>query len=110
MKNNTALLKLVPPQASVAASQNLVPHLTHRNHIYLVWPRQHGKDWWFDFVGEPEYLVADLRHDQWITQLLESPENFLMAITNMERQEILTREKQVGDAVLFRINYNNSAR
>lgn len=114
MNNNDAIIKLIPPDVSVAAAQNLVPHLSHRNQIYLVWPREHEFDtnspcekkfcWWLDFSGHPDYLVADLRNDQWATQLLESPENFRSAVVSMEKMGILTREEQLGEIVLFTVN------
>jgi uncharacterized membrane protein len=113
MENTKTLLKLVPPHASVAAQQNLVPHLSHRSKIYLVYPRMHDiptmpcgevSCWWLDFPKEAEYLVVDTRPNQWLTQILESNENWLSAISNMEKVGKIQLEKEIGDAKLFKIN------
>ncbi len=112
MQDARQLLSLVPKNASVASQQNLVPHLSHRNEIYLVWPRQHDIEsmpcgqklcWWLDFGGHPEYLVVDTRPDQWLTQTLESDENWNSAITNMEKAGVITLQTAVGGARLYRI-------
>ena len=104
MVDNQALLKMVPPDASVASQQNLVPHLSHRREIYLAWPRQIGNDWWLAFGGQPEYLVVDRRPGQWLTQILETNENFQAAIENMEKSGKITLKTNRGDACLYRIN------
>lgn len=114
MQDNRNLIALVPKDASVATQQNFVPHLSHRNEIYLLWPRQHDIEgapcgqslcWWLDFGGNPEYLIVDTRPNQWLTQTLESSENWLSAIANMEKTNAIVLEKQVGDAKLFKILY-----
>lgn len=112
MHDNATLLSLVPKDSSVAAPQNLLPHLSHRKEIYLVWPRQKEMSacetkscWWLDFAGKPEYLVLDKRHEQWVTQILESNEHFQEAIKNMEKAQRIQPVRQVGDAVLYRVNY-----
>mgnify|MGYP001611050486 CR=1 FL=1 len=114
MADNRGLFKSIPPEASVATQQSLAPHLSHRKEIYLVYPRQHDFDnkpcgqiscWWLDFGGKPEYLVVDLHPYQWLTQLLESNENFESAIKNMEKAGKIRLEKEVNDAKLYRIIY-----
>lgn len=144
MKDDRALIALVPAGASVATQQNLVPHLSHRKEIYLVFPREHdflipvipahepesiGKNvwipgqarddnpsniispcgkrscWWLDFPGKPQYLVVDLRPDQWLTQILETNEHFDEAVKNMEKAEKITLVTSVHDARLYTINY-----
>lgn len=60
--------------------------------------------WWLGFGGRPEYLVVDLHPDQWLTQLLESSENFADAVRNLEKAEAITLEKEVNFAKLYKIN------
>jgi len=112
MKDTRTLLAQVPKDASVATQQNLVPHLSHRKEIYLIYPRQHditeepcGQSlcWWLDYAGKPNYLVVDIRPNQWLTQILESNENWLSAISNMEKVGIIRLEKQIGGVKLFKI-------
>lgn len=114
MANNRTLISAVSPEASVATQQSLVPHLSHRKEVYLVYPRQHDFDnkpcgqrscWWLDFGGKPEYLVVDLHPYQWLTQLLESNENFESAVANMEKAGKIRLEKEVNQAKLYRIVY-----
>jgi hypothetical protein len=114
MSNISSLIKKVPKDSSVAAPQNLVPHLSHRKEIYLIWPREHSDKsyicgrpscWWLDFVGKPDYLVVSLNKDQTITQLLESSENFTGAVKNMEKDKKIKIENRIGDAVLYRVIY-----
>jgi uncharacterized membrane protein len=105
MENTRKLIALVPKDASVATQQNLVPHLSHRKEIYLVWPREHENGWWLDFGGKPEYLVVDTRPNQWLTQILESNENWQSAISNMEREGRIVQETHVGDAKLYKIDW-----
>lgn len=105
MIDNRQLLAAVPPDASIATQQNLVPHLSHRQEVYLTWPRIHDEDkWWLNFGGQPEYLVVDLRPNQWLTQILESNENFQAAIQNMENAGKISLESEIGLARLYRVN------
>lgn len=105
MTDNKELFKTIPENESVASSQNLVPHLSHRDEIYLIWPRKRGEKWWLEFSGKPRYLVVDLHPNQWITQLLETNENFSEAIRNMEKDKKIEIISKVGDARLYKINY-----
>lgn len=114
MDDNRALFQSIPPDASLVAQQSLIPHLSHRKKIYLAWPREHDFDplingqesgWWLDFGNQPEYLVVDLHPNQWLTQLLESNENFGSAVENMEKAKKITLEKEINFAKLYRINY-----
>ncbi len=106
------LIAMVPPGISVASQQNLLPHLSHRKEIYLIYPRQHDIEgnpcgqslcWWLDMGGNPEYLVVDTRPDQWLTQTLETNDHWQSAIANMEKTGIIRPEKQIGHARLYRI-------
>jgi uncharacterized membrane protein len=114
MDDNRALFQFIPKEASLATQQSLVPHLSHRQEIYIIWPREHDFDneicgqrscWWLDFGGQPEYLVVDLHPHQWLTQLLETSENFGQGVKNMEKAGKITLEKEINDAKLYRINY-----
>lgn len=112
MQDNRELLRVVPPMASVATQQNLIPYLSHRKEIYLVYPKEHDFDdlrcgqrncWWLDFAGKPEYLVVDTRPNQWLTQILESNEHFQEAVGNMERAGNITLDRQINAARMYRI-------
>ncbi len=121
MGNTRQLLKKIPPNVSVASQQSLIPHLSHRKEIYIVWPREHDfadpsassgraspcgqkSCWWLDFNGSAQYLVLDLHPNQWVTQLLETNEHVASAVANMEKSGKITLEKSVGDAKFYKVN------
>ena len=115
MKDDRELLRLVPPDASVATQQNLVPHLSHRKEIYLLYPILHDFDdqrcgkpqcWWLDFAGKPDYLVVDTRPNQWLTQILETSEHYQEAIANMEKTGNIQLMEKAGMARIYQIRYN----
>jgi len=110
MKDNERLFTKIPKGVSVATTQNLIPHLSHRKEIYLLYPRIRDKKnckncWWLDFAGKPTYMVIDLHPNQWITQLLESNENFRSAVENMEKAKKITKIQSINNAFLYKINY-----
>lgn len=113
MADNRALIANVPPDARLATAQNLIPHVSHRQFVYLAWPRQHDFDtrpcgekscWWLDFDKNAQYLLVDLHPNQWITQILETNENFSAAVHTMEKMGKITLEQSVGAASLYRIH------
>lgn len=115
MDDNRLIISLIPKEASVVTQQSLVPHLSHRKDIYLLWPRKtEGPDkcldkkecWWFEFIGKPEYMVVDTHPGSSLTQLLESRENFSEAVDNMEKTGKITLFKQRNEAKIYKINYN----
>lgn len=110
--DNRKLFTLIPSGAAVATQQNLVPQLSHRNKIYLVWPRVHDftdkpcgqtSCWWLDFDSKAEYLVVDTRSNQWLTQILESNDHWLEAIGNMEKVGKIRLSQSVGAIRLYKI-------
>lgn len=112
MRDNENLVQEIPEDYSVASQQNLIPHLSHRKEIYLVWPRLHDYDdnrcgeptcWWLDFPTQARYLVLDTRPNQTLTQTLEASEHFLEAIKNMEQFGSIQVEMEVGHARLYRV-------
>lgn len=56
VEDNHEALRKIPPRVSVAAQNNLVPHLSHREKIFIL-PK----------IGEAEYIVVDLHkgQDKW---------------------------------------------
>lgn len=111
MKDNENLFKEVPKNASVAAAQNLAPHLSQRKEIYLLYPRIKNISgacnncWWLESSGKPQYMVVDLHPNQWMTQLLESNENFQSAVKNMEKAGKIIKIKNINNAFLYKISY-----
>ena len=117
MSDAREMISSIPQEFSITTQQNLVPHLTHRNEIYLIYPREHNITeapcgqtlcWWLDFGGKPEYLVADMRPGQWLTQILETSDNWNSALVNMEKVGRIVLLKQIGSMKLFTIHYDKA--
>lgn len=114
MQDAGEMISSIPSFYSVATQQNFVPHLSHRKEIYLIWPRMRDMDempcgrktcWWFEFGGSPEYLVVDVRPDQWLTQILESNDNWIEAVTSMEKMGVIEPIRSQGSVRLYKIHY-----
>lgn len=114
MKDDAQLISLISPVESIATQQDLVPHLSQRKEIYLVYPVLHDYDdkrcgqrqcWWLDFAGKPDYLLVDLRQNQWVTQVLESSDHMIAAVENMEKTEIIRLVIKIGNLRYYRLYY-----
>lgn len=114
MNNNSMIIEEVPKNVSIATQQNLAPHLSHRKEIYLLWPKISTENskclgqescWWLDFSGKPIYLIIDTHPGSSLTQLLESRENYLSAVENMEKAGKIRLYKQKSDAKIYKIIY-----
>jgi uncharacterized membrane protein len=106
------LFAKIPQAATLATQQNFVPHLSHRQQIYLVYPRKRDLEsapcgektcWWLEWGGNPEYLLVDTRPNQWLTQILEANENWQSAINNMEKNGKLILTDFEGATRLYRV-------
>lgn len=115
VKDNNIMLSKIPKNTSVATQQNLVPHLSHRKNIYLIYPKKHSfiKDrcgkkecWWLEFAGSPEFLAVDTHNGVWLTMLLENVTNFKQGLANMENNKVIELIYWQGDARLYRVNNN----
>lgn len=106
----------LPKDASVVAQVNIIPHLTHRDKIYTLYPeKKHfskaspcGKPEcnWFRWYGTPEFLFVDTSSEWDIRHLLANREEFIDGIHNLEKAAIITPYKQEGNTVLYKINQN----
>jgi len=111
MKDNENLFKQISQNASIATAQDLIPHLSHRKEIYIVYPKIMTKNrtcnncWWLEFAGKPQYMVLDLHSNQWLTQILESNENFQSAVKNMEKAGKIIKVTNINNAFLYKIRY-----
>jgi uncharacterized membrane protein len=115
MTDNNLMLSMIPVNASVAAQQSLVPHLSHRKHIYLVYPGRRvlaenicgqKECWWLGFSGNPEYLAVDVHSGVWLTMLLEAENNFRQGLANMENNKVIQLVYKQGEARLYKVDNN----
>lgn len=112
MANDEKLIETIPQSYSIVTQDNLVPHLSHRKEIRLLYPKKLDNNlcgqkscWWLEFSGRPDYMVLDRRPNQWLTQILETNENYQSAINNMEKLGKIRYLKNIGDAYLYKIVY-----
>lgn len=54
-------LRLIPAEGCVVSSNNLLPHLSHRQQIFLLNPLGYTRPW----PDTCDYLIADLRENRW---------------------------------------------
>ena len=113
MRDNQDGLSRIPKDASVAAQQSLVPHLSHRKEIYLIYPRKHTFEqsvcsqrecWWLDFGGKPEYLIIDTHDGAWLTMLLADVKDFREAVNSMENSKAIQLVYRKNETKIYRVN------
>jgi len=102
--DNQKMLSTIPKDVPVVTQQSLVPHLSHRNQIYIAWPRVHEPGWWLDFDKNAQYLLIDTHPGIWLTMLLETPARVTEALTNMEKAGKISLLKQINAIRLYKID------
>lgn len=114
---NTVITK-IPEDASVVTQNNIVPHISHREEIYMLWPTKQdfsnnspcGKKTcdWFRWDGNPQYLFVDLSEEWNILHLSANREDFVRGIENLEKAGNIKLEYSVGSSRLYRIIHHPS--
>lgn len=116
VKNINKIISVLPKDTPVVSQNNITPHLSQREYIFTLWPVK--KDFannspcaksscdWFRWGGKPEYLVVDLSKDWDIRHLLANRENFIQGVTNVEKSGFIKKDKQVGNAILYKVIKN----
>jgi len=108
------VIKSVPETASVAAQNNITPHLSHRDQIYTLYPSKKtfesrspcGKKLcsWLSWYDHPEFVIVDVAKDWDIRHLLADRPVFLDALANIEKAGVLKRYKVEGTTILYKTN------
>jgi uncharacterized membrane protein len=116
VKNINTIINFIPPNASVVSQNNITPHISHRDEIFTLWPDKKtflidspcGKSTcdWFHWAGNPAYLIVDTGVDWDIRHLLANREDYSNGLNNLKKAGIITKFRQKGDAVLYRILKN----
>ncbi len=118
--NITHLLTYLPPNASVVSQNNITPHITQRYNIFTLWPEikkfkndspcsKKVCDWLSWRGGKPTYIIVDTSRNWDIRHFLTDRPIFLDALTNMEKYGEISKQKQIGNAILYKINYKKLA-
>ena len=112
MIDNEKMIATIPPDMTLATQQSLVPHLSHRNVIYIAWPRVHDftqkpcgqtSCWWLDVDSHAQYLLIDVHPNEWLTMLLETPDHVNEALSDMEKLKAISLIRQIGDIRLYKM-------
>lgn len=93
IKDNYDMISKVPKDASVAAQNNLLAHLTHRENIYRI-----------PYGLNSEYMVIDL-HDgpnKYAPLSFEEMKQFVQELLNTKRYSIVYKK---NDAMILKRNY-----
>lgn len=111
--DNEQIIATIPPDMAIATQQSLVPHLSHRNIIYIAWPRVHDfaqkpcgqvSCWWLDTDNRAQYLLIDNHPGIWLTMILESENHVAEALTDMQKLGKITLVRQINSVSLYKIN------
>jgi hypothetical protein len=106
----------LPKTASVVAQNNIVPHISHRDKIYSLYPEKQtfyknspcGKKQcnWFRWYGDPQYLFVDTSQEWDARHLLENREDFIDGLHNLEKTGTIVEYKKVGTSTLYQVKAN----
>jgi len=108
---------VLPRDASVVAQNNIVPHISHRDKIYSLYPETRkffaanspcGKTTcdWFRWYGTPTYLFVDTSSDWDARHLLTDRSNFIAGLNNLEKAGVIKKYKQIDNAILYKTTMN----
>jgi len=113
---NTLRSKYIKPTNSIVAQNNIVSHLSHRDKIYTLYPEKKsfathspcGQTTcdWFRWYDHPEYLFVDTSTDWDARHLLIDRPLFIAGLKNLEKAKVVTKYKEIGNAVLYKVNKN----
>lgn len=88
----SSVLSAIPPQASVAASNNIGAHLSHREHLYTIPIGMMDADYIAFLLTDPGAQPSLETQKQWASALLQNP--FYEVVAN-EGDFVVVRKKQL---------------
>lgn len=108
------VIQYLPKDSSVVAQNNIYPHISQREDIWLLWPDERSfrltespcskKNCpWFRWEKDAEYLIVDLSPDWDIRHLLQNREQFAEAVNGLEKVGIIKKYKEEGTTRLYTI-------
>lgn len=111
-----AMIKDISPTASIAAQNNILPHVSHRDKIYSLYPEKKtfakyspcnkNQCNWFRWYGRPQYLLVDTSNAWDIRHLLANRPDYIDALHNLTKAGVITKQKQIGTTILYKVNRN----
>jgi uncharacterized membrane protein len=108
------LITYLPANASVASQNNITPHISHRDKIYTLYPTT--KTFvsnspcgvtvckWLTWYAYPDFVIVETSNSWDIRHLLANRSDYVEGLKNIEKAGVLTKVRQVGNAVLYKVN------
>jgi uncharacterized membrane protein len=116
VKNIQKVEMYLPKDASLVAQNNIIPHESHRDQIYELYPEKktftknspcgQKECNWFRWYDSPDYLLVDTSPEWDARHLLGNRPEFIDGLHNLEKAHIVTIYKRVGSATLYTVNKN----
>ena len=108
--NINKVINYLPKDASVVTQNNIAPHISHRDQLFILWPEKKKVNNycvtscdWFRWAGNPEYLFVDYSSNWDIRHFLTQRQDFISGINNLEKYGFIKEYKKIGNTVLFKI-------
>jgi uncharacterized membrane protein len=108
---NYVIGNILPDNASVVSQNNISPHISQRNEIYTLYPKDQtfsknspcGKETcsWLRWDGSPEFLIVDTDSTWDARHFLIDRNDFLDGLLNLENEKVVEKYKQVGTTILY---------
>lgn len=108
----------ISSNSSVVSQVNVLPHISHRDNTFILWPDTKNFETnspcekpscpWFRWVGNPTYLIVDTSTDWDERYWLTTRENFINGLENLEKVNIIKKQKQSGTTTLYIVEKNPS--
>ena len=106
----------LPRNASVVAQNNIIPHISHRDKIYTLYPEKkkfasqspcgRSECNWFRWHGHPEFLFVDISSAWDIRHLFANRDEYIDGLHNLEKAGIIKNYKQRGSTILYKVVRN----
>ncbi|HVZ11802.1 MAG TPA: DUF2079 domain-containing protein [Patescibacteria group bacterium] len=113
---NTMIKNYLPNTASVVSQNNITPHISHRDKIFTLYPEKKSFNKnsvcgqatcdWFRWYDHPQYLIVDTSPEWDARHYLTDREPFLRGLQNIEKAKVVTKYKQIGSTILYKVNEN----
>lgn len=104
----------IPNNALVVTQINFLPHLSHRQYEFVLWPEKKNFNIsnspcdkticnWFRWVGDPDYLLVDTSPDWDVRFWLTNRDDFIDGLKNLEKSGYIKPYKSWGTTALYRV-------
>lgn len=108
-----AMLAKVPNNASIVTQINILPHLSHRDLEFIMWPNikefkqnspcGHKSCPWFYWAGKPNYMIADVSSDWDSRYWLTNQKEFIQGVQDLEKENVIRPITQDGTTKIYQV-------